>query len=109
MELGWIGQLAPAIAAARDIPPADEIYVGELDLERLARAARGGHHLRSHRCPGYPSIVRDLSILVDDSLACGAVRGTIRAAAPATLVEVREFDRYQGTGCRQGRQPVACV
>jgi phenylalanyl-tRNA synthetase beta chain len=48
-------------------------------------------------------VVRDISIVVDDTLPAAIVRGTIHAAAPATLVHVREFDRYQGTGVPEGR------
>jgi phenylalanyl-tRNA synthetase beta chain len=48
-------------------------------------------------------VTRDISILVDDTLAASVVRETIRQAAPATLVRVREFDRYQGKGVPEGR------
>jgi phenylalanyl-tRNA synthetase beta chain len=53
--------------------------------------------------PRYPSSSRDISILVDETLPAETVRGTIRAAAPDTLVLVREFDRYQGKGVPDGR------
>ena len=36
-------------------------------------------------------------------LACRGVRGTIRSAAPSTLVSIVEFDRYQGKGVPEGR------
>ena len=52
--------------------------------------------------PRYPSIVRDLALVVDDALPAAAVRGTIRAAAPDTLVSVHEFDRYEGKGVPSG-------
>jgi phenylalanyl-tRNA synthetase beta chain len=42
-------------------------------------------------------------MLVDDSLPAASVRGTIRSAAPATLVSIAEFDRYQGKGVPDGR------
>ena len=53
--------------------------------------------------PRFPAIVRDLSILVADVLPAADVRGTIQAVAPATLVRVAEFDRYQGKGVADGR------
>jgi phenylalanyl-tRNA synthetase beta chain len=53
--------------------------------------------------PRYPSIARDISIVVDEILPAGAVRGTIRSAAPDTLVSIAEFDRYQGKGVPEGR------
>ena len=59
--------------------------------------------LRATPLPRFPSVVRDLSILVDDALSAETVRGTIRASAPATLMLVREFDRYQGKGIPDGK------
>ena len=53
--------------------------------------------------PKYPTVVRDVSILVDDALSAETVRGTIRSAAPVTLIQVREFDRYQGKGIPDGK------
>jgi phenylalanyl-tRNA synthetase beta chain len=53
--------------------------------------------------PRFPSIVRDVSVLVDEALPAAAVRGTIRAAAPQTLASIVEFDRYQGKGIPEGR------
>ena len=53
--------------------------------------------------PRYPSVTRDISILVDDTLASADVRATIVNAAPVTLVRVREFDRYQGEGVPAGK------
>ena len=36
-------------------------------------------------------------------LSAETVRGTIRSAAPDTLIQVREFDRYQGKGIPDGK------
>jgi phenylalanyl-tRNA synthetase beta chain len=47
--------------------------------------------------------VRDVSILVADALSAETVRGTIRSVAPETLIQVREFDRYQGKGIPDGK------
>ena len=55
------------------------------------------------RSPRFPSVARDISILVDDTLPSATVRETIRHAAPATLARVREFDRYQGKGVPEGK------
>jgi phenylalanyl-tRNA synthetase beta chain len=53
--------------------------------------------------PKFPSVTRDISVLVDDALPAATLRDAVRAAAPATLVRVREFDRYQGKGVPDGR------
>ena len=90
------------MAEARGFPSTEEIYVGELDLTVLA-AAGAGDDFRATPLPRFPSIVRDISILVDEALPADAVRGTIRSKAPETLASIVEFDRYQGKGVPEGR------
>jgi phenylalanyl-tRNA synthetase beta chain len=101
-RLGVVGKLAPTVAEARGFPAAEDIFVAELDLDALARAAASTDRL-VESLPRYPSIVRDISMLVDDTLPAATVRGTIRSSAPPTLVSIVEFDRYQGTGVPEGR------
>jgi phenylalanyl-tRNA synthetase beta chain len=98
IDVGLVGQLAPSAAAARDLPPDDAVWMAELDLDAIARIAPDAGDRGTRPLPRYPSIVRDVSLLVAESLPAAALRGTIRAAAPDTLASVREFDRYQGAG-----------
>jgi phenylalanyl-tRNA synthetase beta chain len=100
--LGSVGKLVPAIAEARGFPAAEEVFVAELDLDALTMASAGVDRLVD-ALPRYPSIVRDISMLVDDTLPAITVRGTIRSSAPSTLVSIAEFDRYQGKGVPDGR------
>jgi phenylalanyl-tRNA synthetase beta chain len=102
VTLGVLGQLRPAVAEARGLPPEEEVYAAELDTDALA-ACVSARELRAESLPKFPAIVRDLSVLVDEALPAAAVRGTIRSAAPATLQSVVEFDRYQGKGIPEGR------
>ncbi|HXW04024.1 MAG TPA: phenylalanine--tRNA ligase subunit beta [Vicinamibacterales bacterium] len=99
--IGAVGQIAPAVAEARGFPAAEELYAAELDVTALGAATRGDRTVDA--LPRYPSIVRDVSVLVDEALPAGTVRGTIRAAAPPTLISIVEFDRYQGPGVREGQ------
>lgn len=101
VRIGTVGQLRPDLAAGRGLPSGEAVVGGELDLAPLARLRAAD--LRVTALPRHPSIVRDLSIFVDERLPAADVRGTIRAHAPATLVSVREFDRYQGKGVPGGR------
>ncbi len=101
-RLGVLGQLDPRIAEAHDLPAGEEIHVAELDIDALFSTSSDAE-LRVRPLPRFPAIVRDLSLLVDDALPAAAVRGTIRAAAPAALESIMEFDRYGGKGVPQGR------
>jgi phenylalanyl-tRNA synthetase beta chain len=99
--IGVVGQLLPTIVEARDMHAREDVYVAELDLDALDGSTPAA--LRLEPLPRFPSVMRDLSILVADGLPAKHVRGTIRSAAPATLEDVREFDRYQGKGIPEGR------
>jgi phenylalanyl-tRNA synthetase beta chain len=101
--VGILGQLAPPLTAARDMPLNAEVYVAEVDIDGVAEVAASPLMFSSVPPPRHPAVVRDVSIIVDDTLPAAVVRGTIHAAAPATLVRVREFDRYQGKGVPEGR------
>ena len=100
-RIGVLGQLTPAIAEAHGLPSNDAVYVAEIDLDAADQAAPR-EEPRIEPLPRYPSVTRDISILIDDTLASATVRATVREAAPDTLVRVREFDRYQGKGVPEG-------
>ena len=110
----------PAATTATDAPAAgapaavelfltaqpDAIYAAEIDLDRLARRAPGAPR-RAVPLPRFPAVVRDIALLLDDRLSAETVRGTIRAAAPDTLISLIEFDRYQGKGIPDGKVSLA--
>ena len=100
--VGVIGQLAPAITERHGVPAQDAVYGLEIDLDAVTSL---GPRARLHvePLPRFPSVTRDISILVADTLAAATVRDAIAQAAPATLVSVSEFDRYQGKGIPDGR------
>jgi len=100
--MGVVGQILPSIAEARGFPANEALWAFELDADALG-TGHDGDDLRAESLPRFPSIVRDLSILVDAGLPAASVRGTIRSAAPATLVHAIEFDRYKGKGVPEDR------
>ena len=104
--LGVLGQLAPALAERHGLPAGDAVYVAEIDLDAADAAARGSR-LRVEALPKFPSVTRDISVLVEDTLASATLRQTVRTAAPDTLVRVREFDRYAGKGIPEGKVSVS--
>ena len=105
--LGYVGQLAAAVAEARGLPADEEVYVAELDIAALGRAGTDRRRMVAAPLPRYPSIVRDLAVVVDAALPAAAVRDTIRSVAPETLLQVREFDRYAGKGIPEDRTSLA--
>jgi phenylalanyl-tRNA synthetase beta chain len=105
-RLGVLGQLAPAVADAHGLPGNDAVYVAEIDLDAVEQVAHRGD-ATVEALPRYPSVTRDIAILIDETLPAETVRETIRRAAPPTLVRVREFDRYQGKGVADGKVSLA--
>ena len=101
-RIGIIGQIQPEILQARGIPVGDTVWAFEIETASLLEAP-GVDDLRAQSLPQFPSVVRDLSILVERTLPAAAVRGTIRSAGPATLVQMIEFDRYTGKGVPEDR------
>ncbi len=102
VAVGWVGQLAPTLADARGIPAGDPVMVAEIDLDLAAPDYDPDRQVVMAPLPRYPSVVRDVSIVVAADLPAASVRGTIHASAPPTLVAVREFDRYQGKSLPEG-------
>jgi phenylalanyl-tRNA synthetase beta chain len=102
VEIAIVGQVRPEVAEARGFPPGEPIYAAEVALDAIAQLP-ARPELQTDTLPRFPSIVRDISILVDEALPAAAVRGTIRSSAPPTLISVAEFDKYQGKGVPEGR------
>jgi phenylalanyl-tRNA synthetase beta chain len=103
-ELGVVGQILPSIADMRGLPSKDVLVVAELNLDQLARA-RVVVNDATQPLPRHPFVVRDLSIVVANTLPAAIIRGTIQAASralPAPLVAISFFDRYQGKGVPDG-------
>jgi phenylalanyl-tRNA synthetase beta chain len=109
VAVGIVGQLTAAVADARGLPKHDRVFVAELNLDALAGATMAGSDA-TRALPRHPSVVRDLSIVVADTLPAEIIRGTIQAAgrdAAAPLVGVTFFDRYQGKGVPDGSVSVS--
>ncbi|MEO6010262.1 MAG: hypothetical protein ABIU38_19605, partial [Vicinamibacteraceae bacterium] len=101
--IGVLGEIAPAVAEAHGLPARERVFVAEIDLDLAGDWTTRDDRVRALALPRFPSSSRDVSIVVDATLPATAVRGTIRRAAPPTLVSVDEFDRYQGKGVADGR------
>jgi phenylalanyl-tRNA synthetase beta chain len=107
---GLLGLVTPEVADSRGIPRQDKVFVAELNLDLLSALARPREpHVRP--LPRHPSVIRDLSVVVANSLPAEIIRGTIHAAAAsgsaAPLASVSFFDRYQGKGVADGSVSVS--
>jgi phenylalanyl-tRNA synthetase beta chain len=104
--VGSVGELRADLATGRGLAHGAVVVAGEIAIDAVAALAATGPAAIAP-IPRHPSIVRDLAILVSDRLPAADVRATIRRHAPATLVAVREFDRYQGSHVPAGQVSLA--
>jgi phenylalanyl-tRNA synthetase beta chain len=100
VRIGTMGLLASSIVEQYELAASDAIYVAEIDLDSVPP---GAEDLQVEALPRHPSMTRDISILVADTLAAATVRHTVQSNGPDTLVRVSEFDRYQGKGIPDGQ------
>jgi phenylalanyl-tRNA synthetase beta chain len=105
-RIGVFGRLSRTLAERHGLPGDDAVFVADLDLDAAAIVS-GARQTRVTPLPRYPSVTRDIAMLVGDTLPSAHLRATIRRAAPPTLADVREFDRYQGKGVPEGKVSLA--
>ncbi|MBE2210371.1 MAG: phenylalanine--tRNA ligase subunit beta, partial [Xanthomonadaceae bacterium] len=96
VRIGWVGELHPALRAQLDL---DVPAIGfELDLAAISQRAPARHEVASK----YPSVRRDLSLLVPEDVSWQGLADAVRHAAGPSLRAVRLFDRYVGKGVDSG-------
>ncbi|MDX1499110.1 MAG: phenylalanine--tRNA ligase subunit beta [Woeseiaceae bacterium] len=99
--LGVVGKLHPRHARALELKR--DVYLFELDaVPALASAPP-----RAEAVSRYPSIRRDIAVVVDESVSSQALVEAVLAAAPGLISGVRIFDVYQGAGIEAGRKSIA--
>jgi len=100
-EVGVLGMLHPALRSRLDIGA--DVYLFELALAGL-----GAGCLPSFRpLSKFPSIRRDIAIVVDTGVSRQQVQACIAAAEPDLLSDIVLFDVYQGPNIESGRKSLA--
>ena len=99
--MGWLGALHPAVEKTLDLT--ESMYVFEIDLAAVT-TARVPEFMEPSR---YPSVRRDLAILVDASVSAETVRNCVERAGGELVREVSHFDVYTGQGVDPGRKSLA--
>jgi len=99
--LGWLGKIHPALASSQDLD------VNTCLFELRYAAIRQGTQARFQPISRYPSIRRDLAIVVDSDTAAADLQRVVAEAAGSLLQELVFFDVYQGKGVETGRKSIA--
>jgi len=100
-EIGWCGAVHPLVLKALDIKKA--VHAFELDLDLLLQ--REVPFAKS--ISRFPSVRRDLALLLPDSVSYAQVRECIRVSAGVLLEKMLLFDVYQGVNLKKGYKSLA--
>jgi len=103
--IGWIGQLHPRlpIHSSTLLTQSQIVFAFELDIEPLLYRPLP----RMQAISKFPSVRRDLALVVDENLPWSALAATVRQAAGPLLNELQLFDHYTGQGVELGRKSLA--
>ena len=93
-KVGFIGRLNEEIAANYKFR--QPVYVAEIDLQTVLEYAP--ESVRYTPLPKYPSVVRDVSFLVDRSKLFGAIKDLAIESKAAILRSVAFVDVFEGKG-----------
>jgi len=102
-EVGSVGQLHPRVAA--DYKFKQPVFVAELNLGLVLLADRD--EVRYHPLPKFPTVARDIALLIDTGVSFAEVEGAIRSLETPELVSVRLFDLYAGRELPEGKHSIA--
>lgn len=99
--VGWLGAVHPQLEKELDLD--GRTFVFELLLDRVRTRQTPAFTALSR----FPSIRRDLAVLVAGDLDARAVQESIRGAAGSLLRDVFVFDVYRGKGIPEGKKSLA--
>ncbi|MBR2077982.1 MAG: phenylalanine--tRNA ligase subunit beta, partial [Exiguobacterium sp.] len=99
--IGYVGQVHPV--TSKDVYGMKEVYVFELDLLALRREEA----LLYQDVPRYPSVSRDLALVLSREIPAGTVEQTIRQAAGPLLIDLVLFDVYTGENVGEDEKSIA--
>ena len=103
LALGEVGQLLPALAKKYDLR--DNVLLAELNLDLLLSKRNPAKSFKV--LPQFPTIRRDVAMLVPEATTHEAVLQTVRQTKPANLESVELFDVFRGQHVPAGQKSLA--
>jgi phenylalanyl-tRNA synthetase beta chain len=102
-RVGCMGEVHPDVLDKYDIPV--EVYVAELNFEDILQQTNMDIKYKS--LPKYPSVARDIAIVVTEEITAGQVEEIIRNKGGKLIEEVKLFDIYKGSQIQEGYKSMA--
>ena len=100
-SLGVIGKLHPRHSKYFELKR--DVFLFELD----AAAALESRVPKAQTVSKFPSIRRDIAVIVDDKITSNQLIAAVASSAPDLISSVRIFDIYKGPGIEAGLKSVA--
>jgi phenylalanyl-tRNA synthetase beta chain len=102
-QLGEFGQLLPFLAKKYDLR--DAVFLAELNLDLLLARRNPSKSFKS--LPSFPSIRRDIAMLVPEATTHDAILQVVKQTKPANLESVELFDVFRGKNVPEGQKSLA--
>ena len=90
--VGYFGEVHPLVQEAYGI--AERAYIANIDLSVICKKAN--FTVKYEGIAKFPSVVRDISLVMDKSLTAGEIEKIIRSESGAILESLELFDIYEG-------------
>lgn len=101
-QVGSMGRLAESVASAYKFR--QPVYVAEVDLTELVASEEFEVHY--HPLPRFPSVVRDVTLLLDRKIAVAELLNTIAEQNVAECLDALFVDTYAGENIPEGKRAV---
>ncbi len=98
IQLGWVGALHPSIQQQLELTTTVYLFELEISSKFYEKIIKFDEFSR------FPSIKRDISVLVDQRVAVAEAFNIIRNSASDLLSNLQLFDVYQGEGIEIGKK-----
>ncbi|MGH7800968.1 MAG: phenylalanine--tRNA ligase subunit beta [Thermodesulfobacteriota bacterium] len=103
-ELGFFGELHPEFQEKLGL--SKRVYIFEIDLEKLISLEKTVEK-KFASLPKFPSVRRDIALVVDDNISLGEILNEIRKVKSPLIEDLRVFDVFKGGHLSQGKKSVA--
>ncbi|MGI5997836.1 MAG: phenylalanine--tRNA ligase subunit beta [Lutispora sp.] len=102
-RIGYLGEIHPDVLDNYDIPT--RVYIAELDFEEIA--IQSNLDIKYKPLPKYPSIERDIAVVVAEEITAAQVEEIIRNKGGKLVSDVKLFDIYRGSQIEEGYKSMA--
>ncbi len=102
-NIGCIGEVHPLVQEAYGI--GERVYIADIDIIKICEKAN--FSVKYEGIAKFPSVKRDVSLVMDKKLTSGEIEAVIREKSGAVLESLELFDIYEGERIGFGKKSMA--